>query len=110
MVPKKSLIITHVLVKKIQAVDWSTEEAGSEAPSKICVGVFTLRTTEQRSTTSREVHDVKMDGQLNQPDNQRSAVGKNLCINYKINSTYNAIKTLAAMLAFPTNLADWKPS
>ena len=66
MVLQKSMIITHVLVKKLQAADWSTEEAGSEAPSKICVGVFTPSTTEQRSTASKEVYDVKMDGQLRQ--------------------------------------------
>ena len=49
-----------------------------------------------------------MDGLLNQPEHQRSAIGKNLCINYKITSTYDAIKTLAGLLAFLTNLVDWK--
>ena len=75
------MIVTHAFVKKLQAANWSTEEAGSEAPSKICVEVFTSSTTEQRSTTSKEVHDVEMDGQLNQPELQRSIISKNLCIN-----------------------------
>ena len=68
MVPDKPMIITHALVKKLQSADWSTEEAGIEAPSKICIGVFIPSTVEQRSTTTQEVHDVKMDGQLSQPD------------------------------------------
>ena len=109
MTPDKAIVVTHALLKKLQAADWSTEEAGSKTPSKICVGVFTPSTIDQRSTAFKEVHDVKMDGQLNQLDNQCSAIGKNLCINYKINSTYDATKTLASILAFLTNLADWKP-
>ena len=85
LVPEKSLTMTHVLVKQFQAADWSTEEAGSEGQSRICVGVFTPTLTEQKSSILREVHDVEMDGLLNQPEHQRSTIGKNLCINYKIN-------------------------
>mmetsp|Transcript_65509 Transcript_65509/g.73331 ORF Transcript_65509/g.73331 Transcript_65509/m.73331 type:complete len:109 (+) Transcript_65509:127-453(+) len=103
------MIVTHDFLKKLQQANWSTEEVGSEAPSKICVGVFILSTTEQRSTTSKEVHDVEMDRVLIQPDNHRSVIGKNLCINYKINSTYDTTRTSALILAFLTNLADWKP-
>jgi len=55
------------------------------------------------------VHEVEMDGQLRQSEIHCSVIGKNLPINYKINSTYDAIKTLEALLAFLTNLADWKP-
>ena len=73
MVPDKPMTITHAFVKKLQAADWSTEEAGSEAPSKICVEVFTPSTTEQRSTTSQEVHDVEMDGWLRQSENHLEA-------------------------------------
>ena len=51
-----------------------------------------------------------MDGRLKQSDNHRSAIGKDVSINYKINSTYDVIKTLATILAFITNLADWKPA
>jgi len=53
MVSKHLMIITHVLVKKLKAANWSIEEAGSEAPSKIYVGVFTPSTTEQRSIASK---------------------------------------------------------
>ena len=110
MVPNKPMIITYAFVKKFQAADWSTEEAGAEAPSKICVGAFTPSTTEQRRTTSQQVHDVEMDGWLKQSDNHRSAIGKDVCINYKINSIHDAIRTLAAILAFLTNLTDWEPA
>ena len=48
-----------------------------------------------------------MDGILIQPDSHRSAINKNLHKSYKINSTLCVIKTLAALLAFLTNLADW---
>ena len=109
MVPEKSLIMTHVLVNKFQAAVWLTEEVGSEAPSKIFVGVFTPIKIEQRSSTLLQVHDVEMDGLLNQPEPQHSAIGKNICISYKITSTYDATKTLAALLAFLTNLTDWQP-
>ena len=77
-VPKKSLTLSYVFVKKIQAVDCSTEEAGAEGPSRICVGVFTLISTVQWSSTVLKVHDVEIDGLLNQPEYQRSAIGKNL--------------------------------
>ena len=40
-VVKKTLSWSHVLVKKMQSADWSTEEAGEEGPSSLCVGVFT---------------------------------------------------------------------
>mmetsp|Transcript_51268 Transcript_51268/g.55496 ORF Transcript_51268/g.55496 Transcript_51268/m.55496 type:complete len:212 (+) Transcript_51268:252-887(+) len=50
-----------------------------------------------------------MDGVLIQPDTHHSAIGKNLCINYKINSIHDATKTLASILVFLTNPADWKP-
>ena len=51
-----------------------------------------------------------MDGRLSQPDHQRSAISKDVRINYKISSIHDAIKTLATMLALVTNLADWKPA
>ena len=55
------------------------------------------------------MHDVEIDDLLNQPEYQRSAIGKNLCISYKITSTYDATKTYAVLLAFLTNLVDWQP-
>ena len=50
-----------------------------------------------------------MDGLLSQPAHKRNAIGKNLCISYKITSTHDATKTLASLTAFLTNLADWQP-
>ena len=85
--------MTHVIVKKLQASDWSTEEAGSEAPSKICVGVSNASKTEHRSTTAREVHDVEMDGLLNQPDNQYSAIG-----NFFVSITRSIAPTMLSRL------------
>ena len=109
MTPEKSMIVTHIFVKKLQQADWSTEEAGLEAPSKVCVWVFISSTTEQRSTTSKEVHDVEIDGVFIKPDTNHSAIGKNLRINYKINSTHDTTKTLASILVFLTILENWKP-
>mmetsp|Transcript_57216 Transcript_57216/g.63920 ORF Transcript_57216/g.63920 Transcript_57216/m.63920 type:complete len:107 (+) Transcript_57216:1-321(+) len=106
MTPIKTMIVTHVFVKKLQAVDWSTEKAAAGAPLTICVGVFTPSIKEQRSTTSKEVHDVTMDGVLIQPSTHCSETNKNLCTSYKINSTHGATKTLAVILAFLTNLTD----
>ena len=54
-VPEKSLILNHVFVKKIQAADWSTEEARAKGPSRICVRVFTSISTDQRSSTVLKV-------------------------------------------------------
>ena len=50
------------------------------------------------------MHDVEMDGVLNQPDTQQSAIGKK-----SYNTTYNAIKLLALILSWMTNLAAWNP-
>ena len=92
----------------MQLTDWSTKEAGEEGPSGICVGVITPISLDQRSSTVLAVHDVEMDGLLNQPAHERSAIGGNLRISYKINSTQDATKILASLLAFITNLAGWK--
>ena len=93
----------------MQSADWSTKEAEEEGSSRICVGVFTLISSDQRSSTVLAVHDVEMDGLLNQPAREHSTIGKNLRISYKINSTHNATKTLTSLLAFITNLALYKP-
>ena len=108
-VSEKSLILNHVFLEKIQTADWSTEEAGAEGPSRICVGVFTPISTDQRSSTVLEVHNVEMDSLLNQPAHERSAIGENLCISYKITSTHDATKTLALLLAFLSNLVGCQP-
>ena len=89
--------------------DWATKEAGAEGPSRICVEESTPISLDKRRSTVLEVHNVQMDGLLNQPAHKRSANGKNLCISYKITSTHNATKTLDSLLAFLTNLAGWKP-
>ena len=75
-VPNKPAIVTHVLLKKLQLVDWSTEEVGSEASSKVCVGVHTTRLKEQRARTAEEVHDVEMDDAPNPPNIKQSAIKK----------------------------------
>ena len=106
---EKSLILNNVFVKKIQSVDWSTEETGTERPSWICVGVFTPISTDQLSSTVLEVYNVKMNSLLNQPAHERSAIAKNLHTSYKITSTHDAIKTVALLLAFLSNLAGWQP-
>ena len=46
-VPDKTLIWSHILLKKLQAADWSTDAAGKERPSQICLRVFTLITANQ---------------------------------------------------------------
>ena len=97
-------------MKKLQSADWSTEEAGEEGPSSLCVGVFTPVSKDQQSAIVEAVHDVEMDCQLNNPAHARSAIGKTLHSSYKINSVQDATKTLASMLATFTNLADWKPN
>ena len=96
-------------MKKMQSADWSTEEAGEEVPSSLCVGVFTPVSKDQQSAIIDAVHDVEMDGRLDQPAHARSAIGKNLHISYKISSTNDATKTLASLLATLSNLAGWKP-
>ena len=40
-VVKRTLTWSHVLAKKMQSADWSTDKAGEEGPSSLCVGVFT---------------------------------------------------------------------
>ena len=75
-VPKKSLIWSHVLVKKLQTADWSTEKAGVKRPSQICVGVFTPLSSDQWILTKQAVYDVEMDGLLNQPAHKRSTIWK----------------------------------
>ena len=99
MTPDKPTVGTHVLVKKLQEADWSTEKAGSEAHLKICVGAFNPSTKEQRTKTAKEVHNVEIDGVLDQPNTHRSAIGKTLCINYRINNTLDAFKILALILS-----------
>ena len=81
-------------LKKMQLADWETKEAGVESLLRICVRVFAPILLDQRSSTVLAVHDVKMDGVLNQQVYERSAIGKNLCISYNITSTHDATKTL----------------
>ena len=109
-VPDKTMIWSHIMLKKLQAADWSTDAAGDERPSQICLGVFTPLSAYQRSSIERSVFEVKMDGQLNQPSHERVAIGKNLRICYKINTIHAAAKTVASLLGFITNLADWNPA
>ena len=89
----------------MQAADWSTKEAGEEGPSRICVGVFTPIPADQRKATELALNEVEIDSLLNQPAHERSAIGKTLCISYKITITHDATKTLALLLAFLSNLA-----
>ena len=98
-------------MKKLQSADWSTEEAGDEGPSSLCVGVFTPVSKDQQTAIVVEaVHDVKMDCQLDNPAHARSAIGKTLRSSYKINSVQDATKTMTSLLATLTNLAGWKPN
>ena len=73
------------------------------------MGVFTPVSKDQHSAIRDAVHDVKMDGQLENPAQARSAIKETLRINYKILSTNDTVKTLALLLATITNLAGWKP-
>ena len=109
-VPDKSMIWSHIMLKKLQAADFSTEAAGDERPSQICLGVFTPLTADQRDSIERAVFEVEMDGQLDQPVHERVAINKNLRICYKINTIHSAAKTIASLLGFVTNLADWNPA
>ena len=97
-------------MKKLQSADWSTKEAGDEGLSSLCVGVFTPVSRDQQTAIAEAVNDVEMDSQLNNPVHARSAIGKNLRTSYKISSIWEAIKTLASLLATLTNLAGWKPN
>ena len=97
-------------MKKIQEVDWSTEEAGAEGPLRICVGVFNLISTDKWSSTVFEMHNVEMNSLLNKPAHECSTIGKNLGISYKITGAHDATKTLEALLVFLSNLAGWQPS
>ena len=108
-VVKKTLAWSHVFVKKMQSADWSTEEAGEEGPSSLCVDVFTPVSSDQQTFIINAVQDVEMDGLLDQPAHARSVIRKNLRISYKISSTHDATKTLASLLATLSNLAGWKP-
>ena len=73
-VPENAAVVTHVFLLKLKLADWSTENAGSEVPSKICVGVSTPRSKKQRDRTAVELHNVEMDGVLNQPNTQRNVI------------------------------------
>jgi len=46
MTPDKTMVVTHVFMKKLQTAKWSTDKAGVEAPLTICVGILTPSTKE----------------------------------------------------------------
>ena len=75
-IPEKPAVVMHVFLTKLKLANWSAEEARSEGPSKIWVGVFTPSSKEQRARTMDEVHDVEMDSVLNQPKPQQSTIRK----------------------------------
>ena len=50
-----------------------------------------------------------MDCVLNQTETQQSAIKKTCIFSYRINNIYDAVKTLAAILSWMTNLAAWNP-
>ena len=58
---------------------------------------------------TEEVHHDEMDSYLNQPETQQSAIGKTLTVSYRINSIYDAVKTLVIILSWMTNLVAWNP-
>ena len=72
---KQTLAWSHVFLKKMQSADWSTEEAGEEGSLRLRVGVFTPVSKDKQSAIIDAVHDVGMDGQLDQPAHARSAIG-----------------------------------
>ena len=72
--------------------------------------MFTPLTVDQRKSVERDVFEVETDTQLDQPAHARVAIGKNLRINYKINTVHQAAKTVASLLGFLTNIADWNPA
>ena len=106
---KRTLTWSHVVGKKIQSAGWSTNKAGEEGSSSLCVGVFTPVLKDQQSVIKDVVHDAEMGCRLDNPAHARSAIRKTLCISYKILSTNKAVKTLALLLAILTNLTGWKP-
>ena len=99
IISDKPAVVTHVFPNKLKLADWSTEKAGAEGLSKICVGVFAPSSKEHRARAAEEVHNVEMDGVLNQPETQQSAIRKTLTVSYRINSIYDAIKTLVTIFS-----------
>ena len=84
------------------------EKTGSEAPSNIYVGVYTTCKKNRGPGRPVKVLYVEMDGVLNQPNTQRSAIGKNLPSRDKIKNTYKAIKTLVSIMSCMTFLTASK--
>lgn len=81
------MIITHILVQKLQAAEWTTVNSGLESQTTLSIGIFTPTSKAMREQIAMGVEDVSMNKPLDQAVQHCSAINRTLTKSYKIKAS-----------------------